>query len=229
MSLSGSIIISIPNFSPKQKTAYNWTQHEVHPSALTQAFVGALMSTEMILQPAETFALPSSRLQLQEYKTQLRLQEQLPLLFVPPNIEQQHYDFVVEGAKWQMKVAGYMGLKTNDHFRVHVKTSYGMLGGKKVYGQYRPEHFDWLAVLLPDHNLLKDVAPHMYLIPMAVLQERGYVGRNGITGSTVCLYPHRMNKAHWTKQFLIDLSSPTIALCGYRLIVRNSQIEGEAL
>ena len=188
--------LQIPFPPAKRRTSYNWAQHEIQPLELSETLKKAIHCNKLNLQPADQLALPTTRLQLQEHRMQLRLEQQLPLQFVAPEVEHLHHDFVVDGANWQMKVAGYMGLKTNDHFRVHLKTKYGMVGGKQTYGQYRPEHFDWLAILLPDHELLEDVPPHMYLIPMAILQQRGYIGREGVTGSTICLYPHRKSKTH---------------------------------
>ena len=67
-------------------------------------------------------------------------------------------------------------------------------------------------LLLPDHPLLE--APGMYLFPVRVMEERGYVGRD-VWGSSLRVAPHLPDAACWADAFYIDLSCCARALQDY--------------
>ena len=212
--------LSIPK-QAKGDWGYDWTVHAVELADLTQALATAFLLNDIQHQPVCDLIKPTSSTQLVEYESHLRLEDQMPLPFKPPSSENQHHDYTVNGERWQMKVASY--LARDDIFVASVKKS----AGQRISQQYEVNDFDWLAILMPEHHLLRNLPPRMYLIPMHTLEERGVVGRN-LTGATIPVYPHRVSRANsfWANAFEIDLSTPSTALAGYhRMLFERGTVD----
>lgn len=90
-------------------------------------------SDDYCLQHADTLRLPSTSSRLLEIEEFERLQRQLPLTFISPSVEHRAYDYIVDGNKWQLKVATY--IQKSDSFRITLKRS-GRSAGKNTYRQY---------------------------------------------------------------------------------------------
>ena len=200
--------LSIPQHA-RGNWGYDWSVHAVEPEDLSQALATSFLLNDIQSKPACDHIRPSSHTRAVEFDSQQRLEERLPLRFVAPASEHQHHDYIVDGERWQMKVASHCA-----------KSDYFVVGLHKRVGpkltQYAVDDFDWLAVVLPEHEVLRQTTPKMYLIPMHTLQEHGVVGRD-LTGANVRVYPHRVSRANsfWAQEFTIDLSTHSTALADY--------------
>ena len=198
-----------------------WQRREVPLPSLPQRFVNALQLGNIVdlhLEPAERLVRPPRGTRLTEYEAHEWLRERLPMRLEAPDVEQLPYDYMVEGAKWQLKVACYVSRNDSYSTGLHKKASV-------TIKQYQAGDFDWLAVQLPlVDSRLSGVPARLYLIPFSELAARGLVGRN-VTSAALYLYPHRLFRehregtyglgVHWTEAFVVDLSSPLAALTGY--------------
>lgn len=84
--------------------------------------------------------------------------------------------------------------------------------------------------MLPEGNdHLSELAPAMFLIPMAVLVAKGMVGRPD-RKSSLKLYPHRAIKltgadpVHWTQRWMVDLKTHEKALADYHRLLGTSAV-----
>jgi hypothetical protein len=156
---------------------------------------------------------PEEGSRLVEYNAFKRLQRSLPVLFVDPPNECMSYDYVVDGKKWQLKLAHYVNKK--DTYKVNCHKEAGRVGGKRTRGQYEVDDFDFLCIQLPE-----DSADCCYLVPQGVLAERGVIGKSANSGGHVSVYPHRRARtkksnhtagAHWTEAYRMDFADNPLA------------------
>jgi hypothetical protein len=155
---------------------------------------------------------PEEGNRLVEYNAFKRLQHSLTVLFVDPPAEQMSYDYVVDGKKWQLKLAQYN--KKNNTYIVRCHKAAGIVNGKRTKRQYEVDDFDFLCIQLPE-----DSVDCCYIIPQGVLAERGVIG-NAKSGGYVQSYPHRRvrNKksnhtagTHWTEAYRINFADDPLA------------------
>ena len=214
-----SIGLTIPLVALTTLGAFAWSDFQTTVEDLPGLLLEALEGNDYPVAPASDFAPPTSSTRIIEYEAQLRLEAQLPLPYIPAPVAHSPYDYTVHGARWQMKVAGYVGsLRSGvnrDYFRVTLMKSAGI--GKTQ--QYGAQDFDWLAIQLPLHKKLEGVTPRLYLVPMRELTRRGLVSEEAAkSGSAIYLYPHRTTSnedAHWAENFAISLSDPELALAEF--------------
>jgi hypothetical protein len=155
---------------------------------------------------------PEEGNRLVEYNAFKRLERSLPVLFVDPPAEHMSYDYVVDGKKWQLKLAQYR--KTYDTYRVGCHKQAGRVDGKQTNRQYEVDDFDFLCIQLPE-----DSVDCCYLIPQGKLAELGLIG-NAKSGGNVQLYPHRpvttpklvhTAGTHWTEAYRINFADDPLA------------------
>jgi hypothetical protein len=156
---------------------------------------------------------PTSQNALAEYNAFKRLERLLPVLFVDPPAEHMSYDYVVDGTKWQLKLAQYH--KKDDVYRVICHKQAGRVDGKSTFRQYEVDDFDFLCIQLPVNTV-----DCCYLIPQGVLAERGVIGKSANSGGEVRVYPHRpvitrklvhTAGAHWTEAYRINFADDPLA------------------
>ena len=211
-----SASIAIP-VQQKNRSRFTWGDSRTELGDLSTVMVAQSRHPNITLQPVDILVKPKSPNHLKEYEAQQRLEAALPLEYVPSAIEGQAYDYLVDGDRWQMKLA-YYNSKT-DYFScaVHKHSS-----GEKQ--QYAATDFDYLALQLPKHEVLggKNM---LYLIPTKILKQRDLVGRCDISSSTVYMFPHRPKRGalSWTEHYAIDLSTQRTALAGYYRVVQDME------
>jgi len=209
--------IGIPTIQKCQRR-HKYSCYETDIDNLPDQLVQILeaQQPQYIFQPIECFIVPASKNRRAEYDAFKRLQQILPLTYVAPDVEQQPYDYTVDGSRWQMKLASYV--KTTDRYSSTVQKCAGRLSGKKrAHSQYEQDDFDWLCVQMPiDQRLL-------YLLPMKVLIERRVAGRLDCGSGHLHMYPHRYAhpKTQWIQNYKIDLSSQEIAIADYQRIIKR--------
>jgi hypothetical protein len=156
---------------------------------------------------------PTSQNALAEYNAFKRLQRSLPVMFIDPPAEHMSHDYVVDGKKWQLKLAQYN--KKDNTYRVTCQKSAGRVDGKLTKRQYEVDDFDFLCIQLPVNT-----TDCCYIIPQGVLAEHGVIGKSANSGGAVHLYPHRRVAAwksvhtagvHWTESFRIDFANNPLA------------------
>ena len=202
-------------------TGLMWQRREVQMQKLPQRFINAIQLGGIVdieLQRMEDLVPPPPGHHLVEYLAQQWLRARLPLVFEEPDVESQAHDFVVDGAKWQLKVTSYVPGK--DRFTATLHRGAGKRG-QRILQQYSGGDFQWLALQLPLADVrTQALSPRLYLIPMRELLSRGRAGRTDVSGAAVYLYPHRVPKPgrHWTETYVIDLTSAEAALADYERV-----------
>ena len=213
------------------KQGRDWTHFEVAPDAIAHHLFCALMATGYDVRPADELVLPHSKTQLAEYRAFQRLQRRLPFELEDAPVDHLPYDRIVEGQKWQLKLACYIA--GADMFQTILSKQGGHVDGKPTPRQYEAGDFDWLCLQLPeDHEKLRGMEC-TFLIPMWALMKKGLAGREEVKGSAIRLFPHRgltgrgfTGQPHWTQRWLVDLSSHASALAGYRRVRRQEEADG---
>jgi hypothetical protein len=156
---------------------------------------------------------PEDGSRLVEYNAFKRLQRSLPVLFIDPPAEHMSHDYVVDGKKWQLKLAQYN--KKDNTYRVTCQKSAGRVDGKLTKRQYEVDDFDFLCIQLPVNT-----TDCCYIIPQGVLAERGVIGKSANSSGAVRIYPHRpvtawnsvlTAGAHWTEAYRINFASDSLA------------------
>ena len=144
--------IKIPVHPGKYAGAYQWAHNEVPLSRLAEALLPFFRAETVNVQHADVHVRPPPGTRLQEYEAHLLLERQLPLHYQEPAVEHLHFDYTVEGQRWQMKVAS-VDLGKLNRFYVRLCKAAGRSsskpGGRPATHQYGSGDFDWLAVLLP--------------------------------------------------------------------------------
>ena len=212
--LPGDAVTQEAIFIPlTQQTGSQWAKWEI-PASQVATHLHALVTSSSILRPVHELVPPPPGTRLREYEAFLWLQARLPLTYVEPDVEQQPWDYSVDGARWQAKLASYV--PNRDSFRVSLTKNAGRNTSSRSHQQYGVDDFDWLAIQLPfEREELATTPPHMYLIPVSLLEERGLVGRQ-TSCSCVTIYPHRsLGLSHWTADWMIDLRDPYAAVQRY--------------
>ena len=225
---------------PSHIKRWNWEQYEVSTETLAQALHSSLVAPRLSVRPVEEIMMPECPTRRAEYQAFLRLCSQLPLDFVEPDIEHRPFDYFVQGSKWQLKSASYIGKV--DVFQSALEKHSGRVNGKLTMGQYAADDFDWLAVTVRmDTDCPTAFAPVMYLIPSAVLVARGIMGGAG-KPTTIRFYPHRhphkprsangtrapkrvkpSPEPHWTDHYRVDLTNHTTAMADYTRLVAEAR------
>jgi hypothetical protein len=135
------------------------------------------------------------------------------VLFVDPPAENLSYDYLVDGKRWQLKLAGSHA--KIDLYQVNCHKNAGRVGGKKTYRQYGADDFDFLCIQLPEKTV-----DCCYVIPHSVLAERGIIGDVTRSKGCVDVYPHRRlttrNRVytagvHWTEAYRINFADNPLA------------------
>ena len=187
-----------------------WRAREIPTTEIAAALHTALM-TGADLESVDVLTTPLSKNRQQEHRAFKWLQQRLPMEFEEPEVEHRSWDWSVEGAKWQAKLAHHD--PAQDCFRVSLSKGAGLVGGKLRRTQYEDGDFDYLAIQLPfwDEQLAA-TPPHFYLIPMSCLLERGLAGRQ-TTNGMIKLRPHRaFGFGSWPSEFMVDLRDPWVAV-----------------
>ena len=157
---------------------------------------------------------PTSRNGRAEFQAYQHLTAALPLEFHPAPSEGLPYDCVVDGQRWQLKLAALN--EATDRYTATAQKSAGKQGAgkKRKHSQYAEEDFEWLCVQLPSDMQMA------YLIPMKQLAAHGLAGRLDCGSATLHFYPHRCSrtKTAWMTAYQIDLSDPEKALADYKRI-----------
>ena len=179
--------------------------YEIYAAALSGS------STYMLRSPMD-HEKPADSSTLAEYDAFKRLQGLLPVLFVDPPAEHMSYDYLVDGKKWQLKLARYDD--NSNRYNVICHREAGKVGGKRTIMQYAIDDFDFLCIQLP-----KDAVGCCYVIPQVVLAKHKVIGK-AKSGGAVYVYPHRTvqarycahtAKAHWTEAYRIDFADNPLA------------------
>ena len=143
---------------------------------------------------------------LKEYYAFQRMKQNLPVAFHEPPADHMVYDYVVQGKKWQLKLARYR--KQGDVYGVNCYKNAGKVAGKSTLVQYELDDFDFLCVQMP-----VDTVNCCYILPQRELHRRGLLGDATKGDGHINVYPHRQltsnkkvhNKGvHWTEAFRID-------------------------
>lgn len=207
--------VSIPTVTQTIREKYQ--VYETYELDLADDFLGMLASDAFNLQPVGELVTPRSKNGLAEFGAYQRLTAQLPLHFQSAPVEGLPYDCIVDGKRWQLKLAGLN--EPTDRYVATAQKQAGRVGGKRKHTQYAAADFDFLCVQLPEQLQLA------YLIPMKVLVEKGLANRMDRTNATLHFYPHRSSrlKSTWINTYKIDLSSHQQALSDYRQIMSGSE------
>lgn len=213
--------------------SYMWQRREAPLHKLPHRLLNAIQMGPLAaleLQPVETLIRPSSATRSREFEAFCWLRERFPLLMHQPEVEHQAFDYLVDGAKWQLKLANYVPLK--DRFHIGLSKLAGMCEGKSTTRTYDASDFDWLAVHLPSEHekVVALQAPRFYLIPMRTLVAHQLVGKAGVTGTALYLYPHRCthtkrNVNAWVETYMVDLTSHASARADYERIRRLEETQ----
>lgn len=198
------------------KKGQKYAKHQTYELDLADDFVHILQhpSDSFQLDTVDNFNLPTTRKHQTEYWAFQHLKDRLPLDYTPALIEGSAHDHVVNGQKWQMKVANYTA--PTDRYSVTIQKSGGRIPNskKRKHTQYEEKDFDWLCVQLPPK------LNRAYLVPFSVLLGRRMVSRLTCTTGTIHLYFHRSAhpKTKWIEDYKIDLSTHQTAMSDYRRI-----------
>ena len=213
--------ISIPIIQPWRACKWHWPDHELHMGQIVPRLLEALSGeVGIVKQPVEELLPPRSPTQLKEYRAFMYMAPLIPLQLVRPSYDHQHFDYLVSGKRWQLKLAHYK--EKGDFFSVTIRTSVGNVDGKPKFRQYAVQDFDFLALQLPQtHTVLSDVPARIYLFPSSMLAQRGLMGRN-VASSSVGVYPHRPG-THWAEAYVLHLTSHAAFLESYARIMSNLQ------
>ena len=122
-------------------------------------------SSNYVLRSPEDHEKPTTRTALAEYNAFKRLQRSLPVLFIDPPAEHMSYDYLVDGKRWQLKLARYYAKV--DLYQVTCHKNAGRVGGKRTHRQYEVDDFDFLCIQLPENTV-----DCCYVIPQGVLAEQ---------------------------------------------------------
>jgi hypothetical protein len=177
-------------------------------------YIKAMSGTSnYMLRSPEDHEKPTHPNGMAEYNAFKRLQRSLPVLFIDPPAEHMSHDYVVDGKKWQLKLAQYN--KKDNTYRVTCQKSAGRVDGKLTKRQYEVDDFDFLCIQLPE-----DSVDCCYIIPQGVLAERGLIGDATKPSGMVYVYPHRPVTAwnalhtagvHWTEAYRINFADDPLA------------------
>lgn len=181
--------------------------------AIHALYVAALSgSNSYVLRSPMDHEKPISRNGLAEYTAFKRLQRSLPVPLIAPPVEHMSYDYLVDGKRWQLKLAGY---SKYDRYHVVCHRHGGRVGGKTTYRQYQVDDFDFLCIQLPENTV-----DCCYVIPQGVLAKHGIIGNSIKSGGHVRVYPHRRMTTtklvhtvgvHWTEAYRIDFANNPLA------------------
>lgn len=202
------------------KKGQKYAKHQTHEIDLADDFIHILEhpSDSFQLDTVASFNLPTNKKQQTEYWAFQHLKDRLPLDFSPAPIEGSAYDHVVDGQKWQLKVAHHTA--PTDRYMVTLQKSGGRIPNskKRKRTQYEEMDFDWLCVQLPPK------LNRAYLIPFSVLLKRRLVSRSTCTTGTIHLYFHRSAhpKTEWIEDYKIDLSTHQTSMRDYRRITGSN-------
>ena len=170
-------------------------------------------SSNYLLRSPTDHEKPTVRSVLAEYNAFKRLQLSLPVLFIDPPAEHMSYDYVVDGKKWQLKLARYC--KKDNLYQVNCHKHAGRVDGKMIESQYAVEDFDFLCIQMPENAV-----DCCYVIPQGELADRRLIGDSTRSNGNIRLYPHRSVTAkngwhtggvHWTETYRIDFASDPLA------------------
>lgn len=148
---------------------------------------------------------PSDKNALAEYNAFKQLQQQLPVNFIHPPAEHMSFDFYVNDAKWQLKLARYKA--SADCYQVNCNKNAGMIDGKRSLVQYAFDDFHFLCIQLPGNLSC------CYILPRKVLRQLGLMGDATKSDGYVSVYPHRQVSCrkkvhsdgnHWTDRYRVD-------------------------
>ena len=199
--------LHVPLVDTTRKRKRDWGAAEVQREGLAQLLLDSLEPhPELILHSVSVHVKPTHPERVIEYEAHEWLCRHMQAEFIEPEVEHRPYDYVVNGERWQMKVAGYE--KRRDRFTVSLKKSAGRTSGKHAWCQYDAGDFDRLCILLPVGDAhLQEVSARIYLIPMQMLISRSLIGREK-SSAAVFLYPHRTaaGDAKWAEAYVLHLS-----------------------
>ena len=209
--------LSIAVTPVRKNSRRSFTPVEIDLALLPQHLLLVLCgnSPEYKRGPITAIESPTSPSRLKEYLAFKLLQQRLPLLFIEPEVEARHYDYLVDGCKWQLKSA--LARVEQQCYHVVLGKSGGWRNGQRCKRQYGAQDFDFLCIQLPEN------IPTAYLIPMTILTTRGLAG--GSKGAAnILVYPLRTPRpgANWATEFAVDLRSPVVALSGYERVRRST-------
>lgn len=218
----GSMVVSNPVRIPRifRRGMKSDRVQEVELATVADAIYTKYMeamsgSSTYVLRSPEDHEKPTERNALAEYNAFKRLQNSLPVSFMDPPAEHMSYDYVVEGKKWQLKLAQYYKTSKADTYRVNCQKNAGTVGGKQTRRQYEVDDFDFLCIQLPENAI-----DCCYVIPQSVLVKCGIIGDATKSNGVVYVYPHRRlttTKAvhtagvHWTETYRIDFAHNPLA------------------
>lgn len=199
-----------------QTTRRKYGSHETFELDLVDDFLtlihqpGDLITLSSVKQLVE----PSSRNGRAEFKAYQHLTTALPLDYRPAPTEGLAYDCLVNGQRWQLKLATLN--KVTDRYSASAQKAAGRQGAgkKRKHSQYAEDDFEWLCVQLPAHVQIA------YLLPMSQLVAHGLAGRPDCSNATLHFYPHRCSqtRTEWLTAYQIDLSDQGKALADYKRI-----------
>ncbi len=182
------------------------TIHAIYDTAMSG-------TSKYVLRSPEDHEKPEKGSILAEYNAFKRLQRSLPVLFIDPPAEHMCYDYVVNGRKWQLKLA--IKDDKRDVYRVICHKQAGKVGGKCTFRQYEVGDFDFLCIQLPE-----SAVECCYVIPQGVLKELCVIGNATKSCGAVYIYPHRqvtttksvhVAGVHWTEAYRIDFADNPLA------------------
>jgi hypothetical protein len=142
---------------------------------------------------------PTAIYQQRELEYRRRRENNLPLVFEYPTIENRVYDFICNGKKCQEKVAGKHG--HSDTYMVQLCKRNGTLNKKRLYQQYVKGDNDIYWFHIPDTDMF-------YVIPENELYVRGLIADfAGCPKVSMPLRPHNLSyKYGWSNTYLFSYS-----------------------
>ncbi|GAQ91103.1 Ribonucleotide reductase [Klebsormidium nitens] len=184
--------------------------------AIYTIYMAALSgSSNYVLRSPMDHEKPTERNALAEYNAFQRLQCSLPVLFMDPPAEYLSYDYIVDGRRWQLKLARYN--RKSDYYSVGCHKQAGRVNGKCTQRQYEVGDFDFLCIQLPEAPKTLHCC---YVIPQSILADHDLVGNATKSSGAVLVYPDRLVTArnavhkqgvHWTETYRIDFARDPLA------------------